>query len=329
MAKFKVFMTDSIFQDQDLERGELAKIDAELVVASSRDTGTFIREGKDCDAVLTVYAPVDAEFIGKLEKCRVIVKTGIGVNNIDVAAASARGIMVANVPDYCIGEVADHTFALFLAGIRKINFLNARVREGVWDFNEAKPIPRLQGKIFGLYGFGNIARHVAVRAMAFGLQVHAFDPYMPEDVFKKIGVKRVAQFNQLIKEVDFLSLHVPLTEETRHIINIDTMQQMKSSVFIVNTSRGPLIKEDDLFMALQNGLVAGAALDVLNTEPPPYPYPLLELDNVVVTPHAAFYSEGSGVELREKSVREVVLALTEGIPRSWLNRSEIENKRRV
>lgn len=324
MTRFKVFMTDSIFPDQEIERGELAKIGAELVLASDQNTKTFIAEGKDCDAILTVYAPVNAEFINKLEKCKVIVKAGIGVNNIDVEAASARGIMVANVPDYCLDEVADHAFALFLAGIRKIGLLNKMVKGGTWDFNVAKPIPRLQGKIFGLYGFGNIAQKVAVRALAFGMEVHAYDPYIPDELFNKLGVKRVNDLSALLAEVDFLSLHAPLTNETRHSINMDTIKLMKPTAFIVNTSRGPLIKEDDLAAALQKGLLSGAALDVMEKEPPSYPSPLFALENVLVTPHAAFYSEGAGIELREKSVREIVRTLTEGAPKSWLNKKAMQ-----
>ena len=172
MARFKVMMTDCIFPDQDIERGELALIDADLVLAPDTEVATFIREGKDCDAILNVYAQCPAEVIRALEKCKVIVRTGIGVNTIDVDAATERGIMVANVPDYCLDEVADHAMALFLALARKIVPLSESVRNSAWTFADARPISRLQGRTFGLLGLGGIAQRVAKRAAGFGIEGH-------------------------------------------------------------------------------------------------------------------------------------------------------------
>ncbi len=321
MAKYKVLMTDCIFPDQDIEREILSEIDAELVVATSTDVETLIREGKDCDAIITVYAEVGEEFINALEKCKLIIKTGIGVNNIDVNAATKKGIMVANVPDYCISEVADHAMALFLCGIRKVEIMDRGVKSGVWNFNSAKPIPRLAGKVFGLFGFGNIAQCVAQRAKAFDMEVVAYDPYIPEEIFRKAGVKRIGELDTLFRTSDFLSLHVPLNPETRHVVNLDSIGKMKRTAYIVNTSRGPLIKEDDLLVALKKGLLAGAALDVLENEPPEAGNELLSLPNILITPHAAFYSEGSSTELREKSTQDVVRTLTEGAPKNWLNKN--------
>ena len=322
MARFKVVMTDCIFPDQDIERGELAAIDAELVLAPSADVETLVREGKDCDALLNVYAQVPAEVIDGLDRCKVIVRTGIGVNTIDLDAANSKGIMVANVPDYCQDEVADHTMALFLALSRKLILLNSAVRRSNWSFAEAKPIVRISGSTFGLFGLGSIARGVARRALSFGMKVIAYDPFVPAAVFTAHGVQQVEDFGQLIKEADFLSLHAPLTEQTHHIINADALAEMRDSAYIINTSRGPLIDEDALFRALTDGTIAGAGLDVLADEPPTFPNELLTLSNVIVTPHAAFYSEQSNDELRAKSAREIVRTLTVGEPAHWVNRPQ-------
>ncbi len=320
MSKYKVFMTDTIFPDTSIEEKELSSIDAELVVSSANDPRTFIEEGRDCDAMLIVYAPVGAEVISALEKCRVMVRTGIGVNNIDIEAASAKKIMVANVPDYCVDEVADHTFSLFLCGVRKISYLNQKVKSGVWNVNEAKPIPRLRGKKYGLLGCGAIGQQVATRAKAFGMEVHGYDPFLSDEKFAELGIIKVETLEEFFPRVDFFSLHVPLTETTHHMINRNTLQQMKSSAFFVNTSRGPLVNEEDLYEALSNKVIAGAALDVLNTEPPEMPFLLSELENVILTPHAAFVSEDAIPELRRKAAQEIARTLTEGKPKFWVNR---------
>ncbi len=324
MSKYKVFMTDCIFPDVDIERRILSAADAELVLASGMDTQTFIREGWDCDAVIAVYANVDATYIGTMEKCRLIIKMGIGIDNIDVDAATRKGIMVANVPDYCIGEVADHTVALFLSGVRKICALDNNVKEGRWDFNDVKPIPRLEGMVFGLFGFGNIAQCVAKRVIAFDMKVLAFDPYLPDDVFESLNVERVRAADMLFSQSDFLSLHAPLTPDTLHIIDAMSIGKMKATAYIVNTSRGPLIKEDDLVAALKSGRLAGAALDVFEKEPLRPDSELAKIPNVLLTPHAAFYSEGSGVELREKAARDVANTLAGSKPRNWLNRRAMQ-----
>jgi D-3-phosphoglycerate dehydrogenase len=320
VARFKVVMTDCIFPDQDIERAELATIDAELVLAPDTAVETLAREGKDCDALLNVYAQVPAGVIDALERCKVIVRTGIGVNTIDLDAANRKGIMVANVPDYCQDEVADHTMALFLALSRKLILLNNEVRDSNWSFAAAKPMARLSACTFGLFGLGNIAQAVARRALSFGMKVIAYDPFVPADVFAAQGVEQVEDIDLLLKEADFLSLHAPLTDQTHHIINAEALAKMKDSAFLINTSRGPLIDEDALFRALSDGAIAGAGLDVLADEPPTFPVALLTLSNVIVTPHAAFYSEQSNDELRSKSAKEIVRTLTDGEPAHWVNR---------
>jgi D-3-phosphoglycerate dehydrogenase len=227
--------------------------------------------------------------------------------------------MVANVPDYCMGEVADHTVALFLACIRRIPRLHASVRAGQWSVDLAKPAPRLQGKLYGLFGFGNIAQQVATRMQAFGLEVTAFDPYVPADTFAARRVRRAATLEELLRAVDYLSVHAPLTPETQGVLNATTFGWMKRTAVLVNTSRGPIINEADLLAALQEGRLAGAGLDVLAEEPPTFPLALAALDNVVLTPHTAWYSDDAMPELRRKAAQEVARTLTEGRPKFWVN----------
>ena len=323
MSKYFVFMTNTIFPDTHIEEKELALIDASLMLASRQDPSTFLKEGKNCDAMLVVDAPVGADVIEGLTRCKVIARMGIGVNNVDLDAASRKGIMVANVPDYCIDEVADHTMALFLSGIRKVAFLNSRVKEGVWDINEARPIPRLRGKVYGLLGCGAIGQRVAERASAFGMEVVGFDPFVSGDILAKSGIRKIGGLDEFFATVDVFSIHVPLSDETHHIINRKNLEKMKNSTYLVNTSRGPLVNEEELYACLKEGVIAGAALDVLEKEPPQGVHPLAELPNVIMTPHAAFFSDSAEEELRLKAAREITRTLTEGQPKYWVNRNQM------
>lgn len=321
MAKYSVFMTDSIFPDTAIERDELGLADAELTFSSAPDADTLIREGRDCDAMLVVYAKVDASVINSLTRCKVIVRAGIGFNNVDLEAATKAGIMVANVPDYCLDEVADHTMALALSVIRRTCLLNHKVSDGVWSIADAKPMPPLRGAVFGLFGCGAIGQQVGRRAAAFGMDVVGYDPYAPEATFRDNGIRRVTDFDDFLASVDVLSLHVPLTDDTHHVIDRENLEKMKPSAYVINTSRGGLINEQDLQEVLEEGRLAGAGIDVLETEPPADAPPLSRLANTVITPHAGFYSEASVVELRKKASREIIRTLQEGQPKFWVNRN--------
>jgi Phosphoglycerate dehydrogenase and related dehydrogenases len=317
---YKVLMTDNMLKNTSIEETIFAQHGIEFAVASSSDPAVIAVEGKDCDALLNIYSDIPASAIASLDKCKAIVRMGIGYNTIDVDAAADKGIMVANVPDYCLDEVADHTWALALSLVRKVSFLNKKVAEGVWNVNLAKPIPRLRGLTMSLFGFGNIAQRVASRAQAFGLNVIAYDPYMPKEVFEKAGVAPVETLDELFAAADILSLHAPLTEGTKHAVNAAAFARMKDTAYVINTSRGPLIDEEALTKALADKQIAGVALDVLTAEPPVFPLPLCEFDNVIVTPHAAFYSESATPDLRRCAAEEVVRTLTEGKPKNWVNR---------
>jgi D-3-phosphoglycerate dehydrogenase len=316
----KIVMTDiGGFPGFDLEAGIAKENGFHFECLNTKDEEAIIEGARDADGLIVVYAQIGEKIIASLEQCKVIVRTGIGYNNIDVDAATRKGIMVANVPDYCAGEVADHAMALLLSLVRKVAFLNGQVKKEKWSFLEAKPIPRLSETTLGLYGCGNIAQGVARRAQAFDIAVAGFDPYLPDAVFDKTGIRKTGSLDELYAVSDFISLHAPLTPETRHVINRDALRKMKKTAVIVNTARGPLIDHDDLLEALQQGIIAGAALDVTEQEPPVFPLPLSALDNVLITPHTAYYSESSEPELRAKAVREVIRTLTEGRPKFWIN----------
>jgi D-3-phosphoglycerate dehydrogenase len=316
----KIVMTDiGGFPGFDLEAGIAKEQGFDFECLNTKDEDAIIRGAADADGLVVVYAQITEKILSSLSKCKVIVRTGIGYNNIDVEEASRKGIMVANVPDYCAGEVADHAVALLLSLVRKVTFLSGQVKKEKWSFIEAKPIPRLSEMTLGLYGCGNIAQGVARRAQAFDIAVCGFDPYLPDTVFAKAGIRRVSGLDELYTASDFISLHAPLTPETKHVIDGEALKKMKKTAVIVNTARGPLINHDDLYRALKEGVIAGAALDVTEQEPPAFPLPLNELDNVLITPHAAYYSESSEPELRTKAVQEVVRTLTEGKPKFWVN----------
>jgi D-3-phosphoglycerate dehydrogenase len=316
----KIVMTDiGGFPGFDLEAKIAKEKGFDFECLNTKDEEAIIRGTADADGLVVVYAQITEKILSSLDKCKVIVRTGIGYNNIDVEAASRKGIMVANVPDYCAGEVADHAMALLLSLVRKVTFLSGRVKKEKWSFIEAKPIPRLSETTLGLYGCGNIAQGVAKRAQAFDIAVCGFDPYLPDAVFTKAGIRKVSGLDELYAASDFISLHAPLTSETKHVIDRSALKKMKKTAVIVNTARGPLINHDDLYRALKEGVIAGAALDVTEQEPPEFPLSLNELDNVLITPHAAYYSESSEPELRTKAVQEVIRTLTEGKPKFWVN----------
>jgi D-3-phosphoglycerate dehydrogenase len=237
------------------------------------------------------------------------------VDNIDVEAATEHKIIVANVPDYCIDEVSTHTMALILACARGITLLDRKRREKRWDFTLAKPLFRTQGKILGLFGLGKIARAVAQKASGFDFKIIAYDPY----VSKVDGGIKLVEFSQLLSDSDFVSLHVPLTAETRHSFGENELKKMKKTAYLINTSRGPIVDEKALYRALKNRWIAGAALDVMEKEPPDWNSSLLQLDNLIITPHISFYSEESYVELKTKVAQAVLSVLKGELPRAIVN----------
>ncbi|HOW23408.1 MAG TPA: C-terminal binding protein [Sedimentibacter sp.] len=318
---FKVAMADTIYPDFEVEKKVLAEINAELVLSPSKNPEDIIETAKDADALVVTYAKIPREIIEKLEKCKIIVRTGIGFDNIDLKAASEKGIYVANVPDYCWDEVSDHAMTLILALQRKIMILDKVVKSGNWGLSAAEPILGLRGQTLGLIGFGNIPKALAKKAQVFGFNVIASDPFVTQEVADAYNVKMVDQ-EELIRTADVISLHAPLIDETYHLANDEFFNKMKKSAFLVNTARGPLVDEEALYRALKENKIAGAALDVMNSEPPAKDNPLLTLDdaNLILTPHAAFYSEASSINLRKLSYEEVVRVLKGNAPKNCVNR---------
>ena len=324
MPSFRVAVADSVFPNLNPATEVLASIDATVELAPAATPEAIMALAKDADAVLVTYAKFTAEMIAQLTKCRIISRFGIGVDNVDLDAATKAGIVVTKVPDYCLDEVSDHTMALLLAVVRKIPSSSARTHGGTWQMKAVVPIHRLRGSTIGLVGLGRIPQLVAPKAQAFGMSVVAYDPYAPADVFARLGLKSVT-FAELLKVSDYVSIHSPLTPETKNLFSTDAFQQMKKGAYLVNTARGPIVDEAALAAALDAGEIAGAALDVMSTEPPP-PSPLFGRDNVIITPHTSFYSEESLVELQTKAAQEVKAVLTGQAPRNPVNPDVLAKK---
>ena len=320
MARYKVVLTDNIFPDLIMERNKLWEIGAELIEVT--DPADLKGACEDADAIINTYEQMTADIIGGLRKCKMIIRNGIGVNTIDIEACSQKGIMVANIPAYCIDEVATHTMSLLLALARKVTILDSSVKGGIWDVKSAVPVYSLKNKVLGLVGFGKIPRLVCERAAPFGLKIIAFDPYVTEGAIAEAGAKK-AGLDDLIVNSDYISLHCPLTPETKDLFNADAFKRMKKSAYILNTSRGPVINESDLIEALQNGEIAGAGLDVLTKDGVDTGNPLLKMGNVILTPHSAWYSEESIVRRREQTVDSVIDVLLGGEPPSWVNKKQM------
>jgi D-3-phosphoglycerate dehydrogenase len=308
MTGKRVAVTDSVFPDLDPARKVLAQIGAELHLAAQPTPEGILEVARDADAVLTTYAKIPAPVMAQLTRCRIIARFGIGVDNVDIPAATRRGIVVTRVPDYCLDEVSDHTMALLLSLVRKIPSSNARTHSGRWEMKAVTPIHRLRGTILGLVAFGQIPQLVAPKAKAFGLRVVAYDPYVADDVLARAGVDRV-DFDELLRISDYISIHTPLIPSTQHLFGADIFPRMKPGAYLINTARGPIVDETALARALDRKQLAGAALDVMEHEPPANS-PLFGRDNVILTPHTSFYSEESLVDLQIKAAEEVLRVLT-------------------
>lgn len=317
MARKLVAVTDSVFPNLDPARAVLGKIDADLLLAKGATPEAILQVAKDADAVLTTYAKVTAEMILQLSRCRIISRFGIGVDNVDIASATKKGIVVTRVPDYCLEEVSDHAMALLLALARKIPFSNARTHGGTWEMKAVVPIHRLRGKVLGLVAFGQIPQLLAPKAQSFGMRVVAYDPYISSEILSRANVERV-EFEELLKISDYISIHTPLLPNTRHLFSADSFRRMKRSAYLINTARGPIVDEIALAAALDEKQIAGAALDVMENEPPSGS-PLLGRENVIITPHTSFYSEESLVDLQIKASEEVVRVLSGKPPRNPVN----------
>jgi len=312
-----VAVADSVFPNLDPAREVVARIGAGLQLAAEPTPASILRVAGSADALLVTYAKITAEMIQQMPRCRIISRFGIGVDNVDIAAATRAGIVVTKVPDYCIDEVSDHTLALLLSLARKIPFANTRAHAGRWEMPAVVPIHRLRGSILGLVGFGRIPQLVAPKAQSFGIKVVAYDPFVPAETLTRADVAGV-DFHELLAIADYVSIHSPLLPETTNLFGADTFRRMKPTAYLINTARGPIVDEAALAQALDAGQLAGAALDVMPQEPPSSS-PLFGRDNVVLTPHVSFYSEESLVDLQTKAAEEVVAVLSGQAPRNPVN----------
>jgi D-3-phosphoglycerate dehydrogenase / 2-oxoglutarate reductase len=309
MAGPVIAVTDTVFPSLDPAKTALARLNPTYRMSKSVNADDIVAVAKDADAVLVTYAKLTRDVLMQLTRCRAIGRFGLGVDNIDLPTAKEKGIAVNYVPDYCIREVSDHAMALLLALIRKIPLSNKLVQSGRWEMPAVVPIRRIEGTVLGLIGFGHIPRLVAPKAQAFGMRVISYDPFAKPDVFKAAGVEGV-DLDTLLKTSDYVSVHAPLLPATRGMLNAAAFSKMKKGAYVVNTARGPLIDEPDLIAALDSGQVGGAGLDVVAAEPLTKDSPLLGRDNVIISPHTAFYSIEALNELQTKCATDVARVLS-------------------
>ena len=306
------------FGDIRIEEDMLSTIDANVSHVANLDTPASREVVAQADALMVTLQPVSAELIATMERCRIISRVGTGLDAIDIDAATKHGIWVTYVPDYAVDEVSTHAIASLLAHARGFPRLLESVRRGEWGNKVVAPIRRLQGQTLGLLGFGRIGRAVGSKARGLGLKVVVHDPYL-DSLPAESSDAQLVDWETLLRTSDYISLHVPLTEGTRHIINSESLSLMKPTAFLINTARGALIDEDALLEAVRSGQIAGAALDVLSAEPPPVDHPLLHEERVWITPHSAWYSEESMEDMRTRGAEEVVHVLQGQKPRSPVN----------
>jgi D-3-phosphoglycerate dehydrogenase len=323
-AQQSVVIADHDFGDVDIEREIIDGAGLRLEAAQCRSEDDVIAAARDADAIIAQYATVGAKAIGALTRCQLIARYGTGTDIVDVDAATRHGILVTNVPnDWCENEVADHAMALLLAAARKICRYDQATRSGTWQWQTGAPIHRISGRTLGLLSFGAIAQAIGRRAAGFGLRIIASDPYMPAADIAARGAVPVS-FAELLHQSDYLVIQAPLTKETHHLIGERELRQMKPTAILVNTARGPIVSDEALYRALSENWIAGAGLDDIEEEPAKQAgwtpeNPLFRLDNVIITPHAAYYSEEAMRTVREFAAREVVRVLTGQPPMSPVN----------
>lgn len=330
MARKKVFVTDFLKPPADVEQRVLGSV-AKVTTLLRDDESKLPDSIREADGVLVWhYVTLGARTIARLERCKVIARCGVGYDNIDIKAAGQRGIVVCNVPDYGTNEVADHAIALLLALRRGVGLYNEAVRDRRrWEWQDGRPLHRLTGQTIGIVGLGRIGTATARRAVALGLKVLFYDPYLPDGVDKAHQYERAWSFEDLLRRADVVSFHTPLTGETRHMLNGQTIRHVRKGSVIINTARGPVVDLKALDRAMKNGRVAAAGLDVTEVEPANDAEPLLRhwrrgrsdlRHRLLLTPHAAFYSEEAFLEMRQKAALEVKRVLTGRSPRNCVNR---------
>jgi D-3-phosphoglycerate dehydrogenase / 2-oxoglutarate reductase len=307
--KTQVYVTDDRYGDYSIEQEILAEVDAEIVVCDLHDPSIAKTTLAKADAILLNLFDMNANIIASLKNCRVISRYGVGIDNVDVAAATKAGIWVARVPSYCVDEVAVHTIGLLLGAIRRIPARDRLVRAGAWNLQNTQKVHRMAGRRLGIIGFGAVGREVYKRLSTFQLaETLVYDPSKDPDYVREAGAEPVP-LQTLLQESDYVTIHAPLSEATTGLIDREKLALMKPGAILVNTARGKIVNQADLVEALQEGRLAYAALDVMDTEPPAADDPILALDNIILTDHCAYYSEQSISELKAKTAYNVLEVL--------------------
>ena len=326
----KVVVTDYIEDNLDWEAGELSEhgIAFETHQLKFKPEQEVVEKVGDADVVVVNMVKMTESLLAGLERCKLLIRHGIGYDNVDVDACTRLGIQFAYQPDYCKADVAEHAIALVLACGRKVVWgrktLDKSSADGQWDFSGLFPVYRLEGKTLGIVGVGRIGSRVYRKMSSFGFNIIGCDPYLSEDLISELGIKLVSR-EELFRTADFVTIHTPLTDETRHMANAETLGWMKPTAYLINTSRGPMVDHEALAHALKKKQIAGAAIDVYDVEPPPPSYPLFGLDNVILSPHMSWASEEAGWEIR-RSILDDILAFSEGRPARCVVNPEVFEK---
>jgi D-3-phosphoglycerate dehydrogenase len=322
---FKIVYSDHLFDNLDYERGLFEEIDA--IVVDGEITEAPLEEiVTDADALVVMYRPVNAALMDRMPNCKIINRSGIGFDIVDLDAATERGIYVTNIPDYCIQEVSDHALAMILALQRKVAFYNTMMKAGEWDLNKGWLMHRIENQTLGLVAFGNIARAVCKKALAFGMKAIAYDPYLTDEQIIEGGAEPIKDLDVLLMNSDVISVHTPLTPETRGLIGEREISLMKENAIIINVARGGIVDEDALLIALEEKRILGAGLDVFAKEPVDLFGPLIQQERLICTPHAAWNSVESEMERRQKSAEDVIRALQGKVPKYLVNRKVLDRK---
>lgn len=306
----KVVVTDYIEPDLEWEAREMERRGIEFACHQLKFTSPqqVIEATRDADVVVVNMVPVTAEIVAGWERCRLVIRHGVGYDNVDLAAIEKAGIPCCYIPDYCTEDVAEHAIMLILASARRLptsrKVLDESSARGQWDFADVIPIYRIAGRTVGILGCGRIGSRVYQKLKSFGVEFRIVDPYLTEERKRELGIE-VVDKETMFRESDYVTVHTPLTRETRHIVNAGTLAMMKPAAHLINTSRGPMVDAAALAEALRNGVIAGAAIDVFDREPPPPDHPLFGAPNIILTPHLAWYSEDAAWRIRELIVLEV------------------------
>ncbi len=316
----KVVMTDTCWPELEVIEKAVAETGGEFKLLGWPPSEEEVaKEARDATVVVSFRIRISRSVIEQMEKCQLMIRAGIGYDLIDVEAATERGIYVANVPDYCLDEVSDHALALLLGCIRKVPQFSRRSRAGEWDFEPLAPLRSLRGRRLGIVGLGKIGRRLVPKAKAFGLEVVANDPYLPDDIFQLMGVDRYEVLHRMLEDCDYVSCHVCLTPETEGMFGEEEFQAMPDHGIFINTSRGQVVRQDALRKALEEGWIEAAGIDVLEEEPFSPDDPILKFENLVVTPHIGWYSEDSLKDVIRKTAQEIVRGLRGQRPKNAVN----------